>query len=127
LAPRSAPRMGRALCSGPFPESLLVPTGLFYNAGRHNFRKGHNLMLNRRFSPAVLARGETLIANSSLLQAKEKETEHENAKSDTAADDKDNNPRHLADESQVTQGAITVAGRKVVYQAEAGVLVIHEK
>jgi carboxypeptidase C (cathepsin A) len=36
-------------------------------------------------------------------------------------------PKHLKDESQVTQGAVTISGRKIAYQAEAGVLVIHLK
>jgi carboxypeptidase C (cathepsin A) len=36
-------------------------------------------------------------------------------------------PRHLKDESQVTQGTITIGGHAVVYQAEAGLLVVHVK
>jgi carboxypeptidase C (cathepsin A) len=71
-----------------------------------------------------------LLGGSALAQAKDKESEHESAKSDTAAaaEDKESlSPRHLADESQTTQGSITLAGRKVVYQAEAGVLVVHQK
>src|ERR1700744_527385 len=85
--------------------------------------------MNRPYVPAVLALCATLLTGSSLLQAKE--TDRESAKSDAAADDKDkdkdNNPRHLADESKVTQNTITMAGRKVSYQAEAGVLVVHQK
>jgi carboxypeptidase C (cathepsin A) len=84
--------------------------------------------MNRRYLPAALALCATLLAGSSLLQAKE--TEHESAKTDAAADEKDKdkeNPRHLADESKVTQNSITVAGRKVSYQAEAGLLVVHQK
>ena len=84
--------------------------------------------MNRRYLPAALALCATLLAGSSLLQAKE--TEHESAKTDTAADEKDKdkeNPRHLADESKVTQNSITVGGRKVSYQAEAGLLVVHQK
>ena len=88
------------------------------------------MTLNRRYFPAVLTLCATLLAGSSLLQAKE--AEHEKTKSESAEAkdkerDKDNNPRHLADESQVTQNAITVAGRKVAYQAEAGLLVVHQK
>jgi carboxypeptidase C (cathepsin A) len=84
--------------------------------------------MNRRYLPAALALCATLLAGSSLLQAKE--TEHESAKTDTAADEKDKDkesPRHLADESKVTQNSYAVAGRKVTYQAEAGVLVVHQK
>jgi len=85
--------------------------------------------MNRRYLPAALALCATLLAGSSFLQAKE--SEHESAKTDTAADekdkDKDNNPRHLADESKVTQNSMIVAGRKIGYQAEAGVLVVHQK
>ncbi len=36
-------------------------------------------------------------------------------------------PRFLKDESQVTQGAITVGGHPLAYQAEAGLLVVHLK
>jgi carboxypeptidase C (cathepsin A) len=36
-------------------------------------------------------------------------------------------PRYLRDESKVTQGSITVAGRALGYQAEAGILVVHVK
>ena len=82
--------------------------------------------MNRRYLPAALALC-ALLAGPGLLHAKEKETEKE-SKSDTAADDKDKeSPRHLSDESQLTQGSITVAGRKVLYQAEAGILVVHQK
>jgi carboxypeptidase C (cathepsin A) len=36
-------------------------------------------------------------------------------------------PRYLHDESRVTQGSITIAGRALGYQAEAGILVVHVK
>ena len=36
-------------------------------------------------------------------------------------------PRYLKDEKQVTQGAISVGGRKMAYQAEAGVQVVYLK
>jgi carboxypeptidase C (cathepsin A) len=36
-------------------------------------------------------------------------------------------PRFLKDESQVTQGTITIGGHPLVYQAEAGLLVVHLK
>ena len=80
--------------------------------------------MKRRTLPAALALCATLLAGSGLLLAKE--TEHADAKSDSSTDDKET-PRHLSDESQVTQGSITVAGHKVAYQAEAGILVIHQK
>ncbi len=116
----------------PLRKNRLVPSTRFYNAGRRNFRKVAALTPNRRYVPAaLLALCATLLAGSSLLHAKEKESEHESAKSSSSEDkdqDKDkHNLRHLADESQVTQNSITVAGRKVVYQAEAGVLVVHQK
>ena len=81
----------------------------------------------RRYLPATLALCAVLLGGSALVNAKEKETEHE-SKSETADDDKESlSPRHLTDESQTTQGAITLGGRKIAYQAEAGVLVIHQK
>ncbi|MGH8208580.1 MAG: S10 family peptidase [Steroidobacteraceae bacterium] len=82
--------------------------------------------MNRRYFPTVLALCATLLASSSVLAAKE--TERASAKSEkSAVADEQENPRHLADESQVTRGSIAIGGRKVIYQAEAGVLVIHQK
>src|ERR1700736_2261389 len=34
-------------------------------------------------------------------------------------------PRYLHDERQTTQGSMTVGGRTLAFQAEAGVLVVH--
>jgi carboxypeptidase C (cathepsin A) len=86
--------------------------------------------MKRRYSHAAPIVGlcALLLAGGGLLQAKEEhpEPEHSGAKSEAAADEKES-PRHLSDESQVTQGSITVAGRKIAYQAEAGVLVVHQK
>jgi carboxypeptidase C (cathepsin A) len=36
-------------------------------------------------------------------------------------------PRYLKDEQQVTSGSVTVGGRAIGYQAEAGILVVHVK
>jgi carboxypeptidase C (cathepsin A) len=36
-------------------------------------------------------------------------------------------PRYLRDESKITQGSVTIAGRALAYQAEAGILVVHVK
>jgi carboxypeptidase C (cathepsin A) len=36
-------------------------------------------------------------------------------------------PRYLKDEQQLTSGSVTVAGRAMSYQAEAGILVVHVK
>src|ERR1700742_2174765 len=36
-------------------------------------------------------------------------------------------PRFLKDEQQVTSGSVTIAGRAIGYQAEAGILVVHVK
>jgi carboxypeptidase C (cathepsin A) len=85
--------------------------------------------MNLRDFPAALAIGVALLGTGSLLHAKEQTreaAEHSGTKCDTPCDDKES-PRHLSDESQATQGSITVGGRKIVYQAEAGVLVIHQK
>ena len=82
--------------------------------------------MNRHKYPVAVALC-ALLAGSALLHAKE--TEHEGSKSDTATEEKENkgHPRHFMDETQASSGSITVAGRKVIYQAEAGVLVIHQK
>src|SRR6185437_657295 len=87
--------------------------------------------MNRRNISVAVALCATLLASSALLQAKETEHEDSSSKSDkaAAAEEKEDkrNPRHFTDESQLTPGSITVGGRKIAYQAEAGVLVIHQK
>ncbi|HVW67524.1 MAG TPA: hypothetical protein VHB68_01060 [Steroidobacteraceae bacterium] len=81
--------------------------------------------MNRRPVPAACALFALLLAVSAL-QAKEPQTKSDTPAETRSNDDKES-PRHLSDESQVTQGSITVAGRKLVYQAEAGILVVHQK
>ncbi|HEY6926123.1 MAG TPA: hypothetical protein VI653_21755, partial [Steroidobacteraceae bacterium] len=76
-----------------------------------------------RYLPAALTLC-VVLGGSALVHAREssKEAEHENSKSsETGAEDKESlSPRHLSDESQTTPGAITLGGRKIAYQAEAG-------
>jgi len=55
-----------------------------------------------------------------------KEAPSSDAKPEAKAEDSES-PKHLKDESQATQGSITIAGRKLAYQAEAGLLVVHVK
>jgi carboxypeptidase C (cathepsin A) len=65
-----------------------------------------------------------MLASTAALHAKEqdsKESKHEDAVEESRS------PRYLQDEHQVTQGAITTAGRKLTYQAEAGTLVVYLK
>jgi len=45
----------------------------------------------------------------------------------SAAPEPTESPRFLHDDHQVTPGSVTIAGRAVAYQAEAGVLVVHLK
>jgi carboxypeptidase C (cathepsin A) len=45
----------------------------------------------------------------------------------SAASDPTESPRFLHDDRQVTQGSVTITGRPIAYQAEAGVLVVHVK
>jgi len=80
--------------------------------------------MTRRNSYALLVFCASLAAASGPLYARE--AEHEVAKSEPAAEEKDA-PRHLADESQVTQGSSNAGNQKFAYRAEAGVLVIHLK
>ncbi len=44
-----------------------------------------------------------------------------------AAAELSESPRYLHDESKVTQGSVTMGGRAIGYQAEAGILVVHLK
>jgi carboxypeptidase C (cathepsin A) len=78
-----------------------------------------------RNSSALLAFCASLVAASGPLYAKE--AEHEAPKSEPAAADEKEAPRHLSDESQLTQGSISAGNHKLAYQAEAGVLVVHLK
>jgi carboxypeptidase C (cathepsin A) len=80
--------------------------------------------MTRRNSYTLLALCASLVAASGPLYAKE--AEHEAAKSEPAAEEKDA-PRHLVDESQVTQGSLNAGSQKFAYKAEAGVLVVHLK
>jgi carboxypeptidase C (cathepsin A) len=54
------------------------------------------------------------------------DAEHADSKSDNASQENES-PRHLKDEKQLTQGSVTVGNRKLAYQAETGILVIHLK
>ena len=80
-----------------------------------------------KFRPAraAFALCATLCA-ATALYAKDSESSSKTDAKSTAEDEKES-PRHLADESQLTQGTITVGGRKLTYQAEAGILVVHQK
>ena len=49
------------------------------------------------------------------------------AESKSTAAEPSESPRFLHDDHQVTQGSLTLGGRAVAYQAEAGVLVVHLK
>ncbi len=77
---------------------------------------------------ATLGLCALLLATLAPAQAKEenRDNEHPCPKSETCPDEKES-PRHLSDESQLTPGALVIGGRKLAYQAEAGVLVIHQK
>jgi len=68
--------------------------------------------------------GACMIAGATVLEAREKDSNK--SKHEDAAE-KSRSPRYLQDEHQVTQGAITMAGRKITYQAEAGTLVVYLK
>jgi hypothetical protein len=80
--------------------------------------------MTRRNSYTLLAFCASLVAASGPLYARE--AEHEAPKSEPAAEEKDA-PRHLADESQTTQGSLNAGSQKFAYKAEAGVLVVHLK
>src|SRR5271170_3786083 len=45
----------------------------------------------------------------------------------SAVSEPSESPRFLHDESKVTQGSITIGGRALGYQSEAGILVVHVK
>ncbi|HEY7378411.1 MAG TPA: hypothetical protein VH542_06990, partial [Steroidobacteraceae bacterium] len=75
---------------------------------------------SRRFAVAIA----TLMAlGIGATHAKDASPEESKDKNPQESD----NPRHLKDEKQLSQGAITIGGRKLAYQAEAGILVVHLK
>ena len=80
--------------------------------------------MNRRNSYILLAFCASLVAAAGPLYAKD--AEHETSRSEPAAEEKEA-PRHLSDESQITQGSLDAGSHKFAYQAEAGVLVVHLK
>jgi len=80
--------------------------------------------LRAKARPATLGLCALLLAATSLLQAKD---ESQGKEHEAKPPEEKESPRHLADESQVTAGSMVMGGRKIVYQAEAGVLVIHQK
>lgn len=50
---------------------------------------------------------------------------HEDDKKNEDAAAKSLSPLHLSDEMRVTQGSVSIGGKKTPYQAEAGILVVH--
>ena len=79
---------------------------------------------NRRFTCAA-AIGIALGA-SCCLAAERAPSEGPDAKIAVVPEPTES-PRYLKDEQQVTSGSVTIAGRAMGYQAEAGLLVVHVK
>jgi carboxypeptidase C (cathepsin A) len=50
-----------------------------------------------------------------------------NESKSAAAEELSESPRFLRDDHQMTQGSVTIGGRAIAYQAEAGVMVVHVK
>jgi len=59
------------------------------------------------------------------LQAADKKEDDDKEKKDASS--LSESPLHLSDEVRVTQGSASIGGKKTVYQAEAGLLVVHLK
>lgn len=67
-----------------------------------------------------------MIASAVLGAAPDpKSTSDEKKSSDAAAQSL--SPLHLSDESRVTQGSVSIGGKKTPYQAEAGIMVVHPR
>lgn len=69
--------------------------------------------------PALLA----MSALTTLHAASDPKHEDDKKNEDAAA--KSLSPLHLSDEMRVTQGSASIGGKKMPYQAEAGILVVH--
>ena len=78
--------------------------------------------MHRRRLSALAAFCFIALASSAPLAAKD--TAKSEAKPE-AAHDTNESPKQLKDETQLSQGVVTIGGRKLAYQAEAGLLVIH--
>jgi len=70
--------------------------------------------------------GATLATSLSTGAERSSFSESPDAKSSGAAEPSES-PKYLKDEAKVTQGSITIEGRALSYQAEAGILVVHVK
>ena len=80
--------------------------------------------MNQRF--LTLLPAFAVVAALWMCPVVAKEVPAPGAKPEAKAEDREM-PRELKDEKQATQGSITLAGRKLGYQAEAGLIVIHLK
>jgi carboxypeptidase C (cathepsin A) len=69
----------------------------------------------------------SIALGASLSWAAEKKTSDAPPSKITLVPEPSESPRYLQDEQQLTSGSVTVAGRAIAYQAEAGLLVVHVK
>jgi carboxypeptidase C (cathepsin A) len=97
----------------------------------------------RRVAPVARASGETMTFNAgrmlccaflsataaiSFSVAAERISSGDSSEGKTPnAEERSESPRFLHDARQVTQGSISVGGRAIAYQSEAGILVVHLK
>jgi carboxypeptidase C (cathepsin A) len=82
----------------------------------------HSSAVRLRWSllPALFA----ISALTVLHAATDPKHDEDKDKNENAAE-KSLSPLHLSDEMSVTQGAVSIGGKKTPYQAEAGVMVVH--
>jgi carboxypeptidase C (cathepsin A) len=81
---------------------------------------------NARVLSYLVSLGACALAATAMAADRPAAPEHAEAKTASAAETTETT-RFLQDEHQATQGSITVGGKAMAYQAEAGVLVVHLK
>ena len=74
-----------------------------------------------------LSAGAALSICAAAEHASETRSSSESTDTKTNSDETSESTRFLHDSHQVTQGSITVGGKVIAYQAEAGLLVVHTK
>ncbi len=84
------------------------------------------MKLNARVLSYLVSLGACALAAASIAADRPAMPEHPDAKTAAAAETTETT-RFLQDEHQATQGSIMVGGKAMVYQAEAGVQVVHLK
>src|SRR5262245_28124197 len=86
-------------------------------------------MPNARWAPVLACSlfASSLLMLGSPLRAAESRSGADADKDKDKKEETSRVPLHLSDEMRVTPGAVTIGGKKITYQAEAGLQVVYLK